>query len=226
MTLTSDFPCARVGCERGAEVSCVTCPYGPTMTEVKPPSTPALETLSPTILSAELSAFHDSHRLNFVMYARGRGALREEAEDVVHNAFLTLYRVGEAFLAADNRDGFAFKVLRDTIADHFRRLGRRPQTQGLPEEPGGLGGSDGGSGGIDSVICRLDIERALQALPPRQADCLRLQLLLELSREQIAHYLGISPSAVSSHLSTGRRALARHLEDYQPRATARRGGQG
>ncbi|WP_331747103.1 sigma-70 family RNA polymerase sigma factor (plasmid) [Streptomyces sp. NBC_00853] len=226
MTLTSDFPCARTGCEQGAEVSCVTCPYGPTMMEVKPPSTPALESLSPTILSAELSAFHDSHRLNFVMYARGRGAQREEAEDVVNTAFLTLYRAGEAFLAADNRDGFAFKVLRDTIADHFRRRSRRPHTQALPEEPGDCGGTDGGSGDIDSVICRVDIERALQALPPRQADCLRLQLLLELSREQIAHYLGISPSAVSSHLSTGRRALAEHLEGYQPCTTTGRGGRG
>ncbi|MBZ9593636.1 sigma-70 family RNA polymerase sigma factor [Streptomyces erythrochromogenes] len=224
MTLTSDFPCARTGCEQGSAVSCVTCPYGPTVVEVKPPITPPLKSVSPTILSAELTAFHDSHRLNFVKYARSRGAQHEEAEDVVSSAFLTLYRAGQAFLAADNRDGFAFKVLRDTIADHFRHRSRRPQTQGLPDEPGDLG--DGGGDDIDSVICRVDIERALQALPLRQADCLRLQLLLELSREQIAHYLGISPSAVSSHISTGRRALARHLEDYQPCATTGRGGQG
>ncbi|MFB6866159.1 sigma-70 family RNA polymerase sigma factor [Streptomyces virginiae] len=224
MTLTSDFPCARTGCEQGAEVSCVACPYGPTVVEVKPPVTPPLVSVSPTILSAELTAFHDGHRLTFVKYARSRGVQREEAEDVVSSAFLTLYRAGQAFLAADNREGFAFKVLRDTVADHFRHRSRRPHPEGLPDEPDDLGGGSGDD--IDSLICRVDIERALQSLPARQADCLRLQLLLELSREQVAHYLGISPSAVSSHLSTGRRALAKHLEDYQPFASAGRGGRG
>ncbi|MFE1519610.1 RNA polymerase sigma factor [[Kitasatospora] papulosa] len=181
--------------------------------------------MSPTILSAELSAFHDSHRLNFVKYARSRGAQPDEAEDIASTAFLTLYRAGQAFLAADNRDGFAFKVLRDTIADHFRHRSRRPRTQALPEEPGNLFGADCG-GAIDAVNCRVDIERALQALPARQADCLSMNLLLDLSREQIAHYLGISASAVSSHLSTGRRALAKHLEGYQPYVTTGQGGQG
>ncbi|MFF1777891.1 RNA polymerase sigma factor [Streptomyces virginiae] len=140
MTLTSDFPCARTGCEQGSAVSCGTCPYGPTVVEVNPPVTPPLESVSPTILSAEFTAFHDSHRLVFVKYARSRGVQREEAEDVVNSAFLTLYRAGQAFLAADNREGFAFKVLRDTVADHFRRRSRRPQTEGLPDEPGDLGG--------------------------------------------------------------------------------------
>ncbi|MFF9914771.1 sigma-70 family RNA polymerase sigma factor [Streptomyces sp. NPDC013457] len=172
----------------------------------------------------ELTAFHDAHRLNFVKYARSRNVQSADAEDVVSAAFLTLYRAGQAFLAADNRTAFAFKVLSDTIIDHFRRRDRRPRTQALAGEPDDYCGGGTGDGGIESVICRVDVERALQALPARQADCLRLRLFLELSREQIARYLGISPSAVSSHISAGRRALAGRLESYQPHVTAGQGG--
>ena len=188
------------------------------MVAVKPRPLPALDSVDPTILPATLSAFHDTHRLNFIKYARSRNVQLEEVEDVVSKTFLTLYKAGQAFLGADNRTAFAFKVLSDTIIDHFRHRDRKPRTQALPDEPDShnAGGSDGG---IESVICRVDVERALRALPTRQADCLRLHLFLELSRQQIAQYLGISASAVSSHLSVGRQALARRLEDYQPQTT-------
>ncbi|MFE7181016.1 RNA polymerase sigma factor [Streptomyces erythrochromogenes] len=225
MTLTSDFPCSQTGCKQGADISCGACPWGPAMMEVRPPSEAPLESLSPTILPEALSAFHDSHRLTFVKYARSRGVQSDEAEDVVSAVFLTLYRVGQTFLAAESCDAFAFKVLRDAIKDHFRRRDRMLRTQILPRGSADFPGADTG-GGIDSVICQVDVERGLKALPARQSDCLRMYLFLELSREQIAEYLGITPSTVSSHLSTGRHALAKQLETYQPEAASGRGGRG
>ncbi|WP_331739988.1 sigma-70 family RNA polymerase sigma factor (plasmid) [Streptomyces goshikiensis] len=172
--------------------------------EVKPQLPAPLGELGASILPWELSAFHDAHRLDFIQYARIKHVPHEDAEDVVSKAFLTLYQAGQSFLTASKPQAFAFKVLKDTIADHFRRSDRRPRTQALTDEverPRSVDGS------IDDVICRTDVERALDSLPPRQADCLRLSLLLELPRQQIAQYLGISPSAVSSHLSEGRREL-------------------
>ncbi|MEV0993056.1 sigma-70 family RNA polymerase sigma factor [Streptomyces sp. NPDC049949] len=220
MTLTSDFPCARTGCANGAAVSCAECPWGPAVMEVKPQPITPLADLDPWILPRELSAFHDAHRLDFLQYARIKGMDHEDAEDVVSKTFLTLYQAGQSFLKANKPQAFAFKVLKDTIADHFRRTDRRPRTQALTDEvqhPRSVAGS------IEEVICRTDIERALTRLPPRQADCLRLSLLLELSRQQISQYLGISPSAVSSHLSEGRRDLQEQLANYQPQR-AEQGG--
>lgn len=48
----------------------------------------------------------------------------------------------------------------------------------MPEEPGNLGASNGGSCDIDSAICQADAERALQALPSRQADRLHMPIRL------------------------------------------------
>ncbi|MFE5538719.1 RNA polymerase sigma factor [Streptomyces sp. NPDC056492] len=190
------------------------------MMEVKPQPVTPLADIDPCILPRELSAFHDAHRLGFLQYARIKGMHHEDAEDVVSKTFLTLYQAGQSFLKASKPQAFAFKVLKDTIADHFRRTDRRPRTQALTDEvqhPRSVAGS------IEEVICRTDIERALDRLPPRQADCLRLSLLLELSRQQISQYLGISPSAVSSHLSEGRRDLQEQLANYQPQR-AEQGG--
>ncbi|MEU5137912.1 sigma-70 family RNA polymerase sigma factor [Streptomyces californicus] len=183
------------------------------MAPLPPKPVPPLSSLSSTILPRQLAAFHDTHRLVFIKYVRSRGVLGEDAEDVVSQAFLTLYRAGQSFLQADNAAAFAFKVLRDVTADHFRRCDRRPRTRELPDA---FEGGTGVDGGIEAVICRIDVERALQRLSPRQADCLRLRLLLDVPRQQIARYLGISDSAVSSHIFAGRQALALHLTGYQP----------
>lgn len=167
------------------------------------------------VLSQALADFHDVHRVMFVKYTRSRGVAHEEAEDVVNQAFLRLHRSQQSFLTAKNRSAFAFKVLRDSIADHFRTLDRRPRTAANADPVQNAQTTDGD---IDALICRLDVDAALNLLPPRQADCLRLQLFLDLSRTQIAYYLDISASAVSSHLSVGRQHLSSHLQDYQPQA--------
>ncbi|GAA2524334.1 sigma-70 family RNA polymerase sigma factor [Streptomyces longisporus] len=162
--------------------------------------------------------FHDVHRVVFLKYARSRGITRDEAEDVVSRTFLQLYRAGELFLSADNRPAFGFKVLRDVLVDHFRAADRRPRAlplTAMDERPAT-------DGGISELICRLDVEKALERLAPQQADCLRLHLFLDLSPTQICFYLGIKRSTVSSHLAAGRQRLAEHLANYRP-SPSRRG---
>jgi RNA polymerase sigma factor (sigma-70 family) len=154
--------------------------------------------------------------MRFVKYVRSRGVTRDEAEDVVNQAFLQVFRAQQSFLTAKNRSAFAFKVLGDVVVDHFRALDRRPRTLALIDHSFS---SPTGDGGIEALICRLDVEKALDQLPSRQADCLRLELFLDMSTTQIAYYLDISPSAVRSHRSVGRQQLTRHLEAYHPQAS-------
>lgn len=170
------------------------------------------------VLPQSLVAFHDEHRAIFVKYTRSRGISATECEDVVSSTFLLLHRAGRSFLSAQNPSAFAFKVLRDVLTDHVRAADRRPRTLPFARETDAAD-----DGGIGALICRLDIENALDLLPARQADCLRLRLFLDLSHIQIGYYLGITPSAVSSHLSSGRRHLAQHLAGYRPQSSRRAG---
>ena len=98
------------------------------------------------------------------------------------------------------------------MADHFRAADRRPRALPL-DSAGDRSATDGG---ISDLICRLDVEKALELLPPQQADCLRLRLFLDLPTSEIGDYLGITRSTVASHLSAGRPRLAEHLENYRP----------
>ncbi|SOE06525.1 RNA polymerase sigma factor [Streptomyces sp. Ag109_G2-15] len=205
MTITSDPVCTQTICRRtDAAPDCRTCPWA-----VASALQPGSET---RIVPQVLADFHDLHRVVFLKYARTRGIPRDEAEDVVSQTFLLLYGAGESFLSADNRPAFGFKVLRDVLADHFRAADRRPRTLPLAA----AGDRRATDGGISELICRLDVEKALELLPPQQADCLRMRLFLDLPTPEIGDYLGITRSTVASHLSAGRRRLAEHLENYRP----------
>lgn len=207
MTVTSEPVCSQPVCRRTDPVpDCRTCPWAVSVITARETG------VGLGIIPQGLANFHDVHRVVFLRYARSRGISRDEAEDVVSRTFLQLYRAGALFLSADNRPAFGFKVLRDVLADHFRAADRRPRTQPLAagdERPTT-------DGGISELICRLDVEKALELVPPQQADCLRLHLFLDLSPTQIGFYLGIKRSTVSSHLSAGRQRLAEHLESYRP----------
>ena len=60
---------------------------------------------------------------------------------------------------------------------------------------------------------RLDIERAVAALPRRQREVVTLHYLADLSIKDVAATLGIRESSVTSHLAAARTALRRQLED-------------
>ncbi|GLZ35293.1 hypothetical protein Lesp02_74800 [Lentzea sp. NBRC 105346] len=101
-----------------------------------------------------------------------RGLSRHDAEDVVSETFVALYRRRSALRAAEVPEAFAFKVLGDALKDFWRRRIRHPSLVGeiedrpVPDEVAG-------------VVARLDFQRLLSGLPDRQAECLALYALLE-----------------------------------------------
>lgn len=159
-----------------------------------------------------LALFHDEHRLNFVKYVRSRRLGPHDAEDVVNEAFLILHRKWNEFALCDNPPAFAFKILVDCVADHTRRLDRRPTPVDISRDHGRTWVPDDPS---ETVIVRVDLERAIDALPTRQSECLRLHYFVGLPTSEIARYLEISQSAVTSHLFDGRRRLEAALANYR-----------
>jgi RNA polymerase sigma-70 factor (ECF subfamily) len=213
--------CDLRACPAPALRDCADCLLGPA-SQTMPRPTRGRERSA--VLPEAFTRFHDEQRRRFVGYVRSRAVPYDSVEDVVHEAFLRLYRSRQRFLASDNPRAFAFKVLRDTVADYFRAQDRQRSveeaasghdraTAAAAEDP------------IAHLIWQLDVEKALQKLPDRQADCLRLALFLDLPHREIAEYLGIKEGTVGTHLSAGRRRLADHLHGYRaPLATSEEGG--
>ncbi|MFJ6674744.1 RNA polymerase sigma factor [Actinosynnema sp. NPDC091369] len=148
--------------------------------------------------------FHRAHRVNFLKYLALHGLTRHDAEDVVSDAFLVLYRARTPLRAARSPEAFAFKVLRDSLVDFRRKRSRQPVP--VAEQVDGWTAPDDVAG----LVARLDFQRMLDRLTPRQAECLEMHVLLGEDVAEIGRYLGISPSAVHSHLSDARRRLAEH----------------
>ncbi|MQY07231.1 RNA polymerase sigma factor [Actinomadura macrotermitis] len=158
-------------------------------------------------------AFNREHQVRFVMYVRLRGLSHEDAEDVVSETFLTLYRVRKRLFASDNPVAFAFKVLRDTFASHCRKSDRAPASATIDGDS--IDAYHHAPDAIEPSLRMLDVTRAIDKLPERQAECARLSLIFDYETAEIARYLGISPSTVTSHLAIARSSLRSLLGDYR-----------
>lgn len=168
---------------------------------------------SSALLSQEFIDFHNEHRVNFLKYVRVRGLSREDAEDVVNDTFLVLYRIRERMASSNNRAAFGFKVLRDTLKDHYRRADRSPVTVEFADDTVQREREQvwASADELDSLIGVLDVYQAIAGLTDRQADCMRLHALFDQDIQEVARYLGITPSTVTSHLHNARRMLAVRL---------------
>jgi RNA polymerase sigma factor (sigma-70 family) len=164
-----------------------------------------------SLLPQEFIDFHNEHRVKFLKYARLRRLSREDAEDVVNDTFLVLYRIRERLTHSDNQAALGFKVLRDTLIDHYRRADRSPVTVEFADETLQREQVRAPADELESLIGVLDVCHAIDDLPERQADCMRLHALFDQDIQEVARYLDISPSAVASHLHNARRKLAVRL---------------
>lgn len=81
-------------------------------------------------------------------------------------------------------------------------------------------GLDSGSGDSDSPMLDAMVLSALRALPERQREVVTLRLLLDLDTDTTARVLGISPSAVKTHLSRAAAALRGRLAPPQDKELA------
>jgi len=136
-----------------------------------------------------------------------------EAEEVMQETFLALYREFHSGRKIDDPKPWVFRVAHNLAVDRKRR-----RTPGEPEpddwweqhEPA----EDSGSAlheRIHREEQRERVRRALRALAPRQRQCLELRAE-GLTYRQIAVALGIGVSSVQNHLARGIQRIREELE--------------
>ena len=118
---------------------------------------------------------------------------RADAEDVAQEtlarAFLAWRRV------AEHADPWVARVAANLAIDKWRRRARAPKP-------------DAAEATVDpNVAERLDLVRALRALPRRQREVVVLRYVADQSEETVADALGCSVGSVKTHASRGLAAL-------------------
>lgn len=130
---------------------------------------------------------------------------RTEAEDVVQEAMLRLWRV-----APDWRQGEAkistwlYRVVLNLCTDRIRK--KRPAA--LDEVPEPEDGQPGALAGLIEQDRMQALEAALERLPERQRQAVVLRHLEGLGNPEIAEVMDIGVEAVESLIARGKRSLA------------------
>jgi RNA polymerase sigma-70 factor (sigma-E family) len=153
--------------------------------------------------------------VDFVAFYRARGpALQRVAfllcgdrfamEDLVQTTFVKLYRAWPR-LRGETIEAYARQVLvRTYLAERRLRRSREVPSDNLPDR----------SGPDADHAARVDIQRALAALPARQRAVVVLRFWEDLSVAETAEVLGIGAGTVKSHSAralTTLRVLTGHL---------------
>jgi len=174
--------------------------------------------------AASVTALYAEHALGLVRLAVVMTGDRAAAEDIVQDAFLGLYRRWDRL--ADMTAPLAY--LRVSVVNGCRTALRRRSRLGL-WPASGLGGdldravlerggpADGMAESAEASVLLAEEQRtvasALRRLPRRQLEAVVLRYYLDLSVEETAQVMGISPGTVKSATSRALAAVGRTLKE-------------
>jgi RNA polymerase sigma-70 factor (ECF subfamily) len=133
----------------------------------------------------------------------------EEADDVLQEIFLTVYRKLSSYRGESTLSTWLFRLGTNVCLDHLRsratRTGRMNDALDDEFEDGS------GAGPILGVIARLDLERAVETLPPRARAVFVLHDVEGLEHQDVASLLGVSEGTSKSQLHKARMRLRQQL---------------
>ena len=125
---------------------------------------------------------------------------RDRMDDVLQEAYASAFRALPRFSGRASVGTWLYRIVYNACLDELRRSGARKEVpleewrEARPER-------------ADLVEQRLDLEAALEALPPDLRAVVLLVDADELSYEEAAEVLGIPAGTVASRLSRAREAL-------------------
>lgn len=139
--------------------------------------------------------------------AAGMLGRADEAEDVIHDVFVSLARGRERLRRVEDLEAYIFACLRHAIAARLER--RRTERRHL-ERIAAMRDE-----AVGPLECAGDdrLAIALAALPPEQREVILLKVDADLTFAQIAQVLRISPNTAASRYRYAIEKLRRHLED-------------
>jgi RNA polymerase sigma-70 factor (ECF subfamily) len=140
---------------------------------------------------------------------------RRLADDLLQECYYRFLRATASFASDDHRRHYLFRIATNLVHDHRRRA-RLDNSSGVVRE-GELAADRGDADG--RLANRIDVDRALQQLKPRDRSLLWLAYAQGWSHEEIAATLGLKASSLKALLHRARRRLAVLL------APAARGGE-
>lgn len=148
-------------------------------------------------------------RLQLVRAGRGEPS---EAEDVLQETLLALHLARQSYDPTSPVTAWAHAIARHKLIDHLRRTGRHAAALPLDDEAALPAASE-----TAAAEARLDLGRALTALPERTRRLIELVKVQGCSVAEAARAAGMTETAAKVAIHRGLQAMARLLAGRQPR---------
>jgi RNA polymerase sigma-70 factor (ECF subfamily) len=173
-----------------------------------------------------LAQLFEAEGPKLLAFATRRTFDAEQALDVVGEAFATAFERRSRFRGGTREEavGWLYAITRTVLDHQFRRRGvERKALQRLGVEPPHMG--DDERRRVEELAGLADLRHAvareLAKLPAAQRDAVRLRIVDELSYDDLAARLGITPDTARARVSRGLRALTRAITPLQEAIDAR-----
>lgn len=159
---------------------------------------------------ALISRFYEVHRSELIGYVRVRLGNIEESEDVVQDAFLRMLRYTD-IICENTVKSFAFRIMQNIVNDHLRHR----QVKQVADKEIMF---------VESRLQHCDAERTVRGnelaailhnginkLSPACRKVYTMNLIEELSANEIAKCLGLSKRTIETQLLTSRKQVRRYM---------------
>ena len=130
------------------------------------------------------------------------------ADELAQETFLKAFRSSEPLDKIDNVRSWLLRIAYRCFLDHHRRETRRHDLAEMNVEIDAA--PDHRHHGV-----RLDIEQAMNSLPPERRACAMLCLALGHSHQEAASITGLPLGTVKSHVGRAKSVLQTHLSAYE-----------
>ncbi|MER6522620.1 sigma-70 family RNA polymerase sigma factor [Streptomyces sp. NPDC001553] len=154
--------------------------------------------------------FFAQHHRSFLRYAGSRLRNRQDAEDAVQEAAVKIYRKWERIMAHQNPRAMAYQILLHTLIDFYRKRTRMAVLDEAARREAPSVADFGELGDHAVLDTALD---ELEKTAPLQARSVRLRHLTDLSYEDVALCLDITPGAARTNTSLGLAKLRTLMSD-------------
>lgn len=155
---------------------------------------------------AELMRRHEDRIFSLAIRMMGD---RSDALDATQETFITVFRRAESFRGESAFSTWLYRIALNTCKDLLRKRDRAPVPT---EESEGAETEDPSPGPDETAALRIDLARALAALPDDYREAVMLHDVGGVPYEDIATATGVAVGTVKSRISRGRRKLARLME--------------
>ncbi len=150
-------------------------------------------------LTIDIAGLYAAHRLQLVRMAVLLVDDIGSAEDVVHDAFITLHQRQSQV----REPAAALGYLRMTVINNARSVLRKRQTARRHLNLARLENTEPADSELMLAAAHQEVLAAVRKLPARQREVLTLRYWANLSEAEIAQALGISRGSVKSNASRG-----------------------